>query len=588
MAMNKADIVDILEEIALLLELSGENPFKTRAYSAGARALEAMEEPLADVIAEGRLGEIKGIGKALVDKITTLHETGELDYYTNLKASIPAGLLEMKEIPGLGAKKIKVLWQKLGIETIAGLEAACKDDKIAGLEGFGKKSQEKILTGIANREAYSKRHLWWAADKAAQPILEELRKLPEVEQAEVAGSLRRGKETVGDLDFIVASTEPGPIMDWFVQQESVAEVTGHGETKSSIRLGNGIGADLRVVPPKQFASALHHFTGSKEHNVLMRQRALARGYSLSEWGIFKEHEREKGEQRADKREEDRVQEIGSEAALFKFLGLEFIPPALREGRNEIDLAEKGPLPRLVEFSDIRGCFHNHTHASDGNATLEEMAEAAASYGWEYLSIADHSKSSFQANGLDAKRLRKQIAQIRAINESGDYPVRLLSGTECDILPDGSLDFDDDLLSALDCVVISVHSSFTQSEEEMTARIIKAIENPHTHMLGHLTGRLLLRREAYQVNVQKVIDAAIANNTAIELNANPVRLDMDWRHWQKAAEKGLLCAINPDAHRTEGLQHVKAGVQAARKGWLEPEQVINTWPLEKVLDWLQKR
>ena len=585
--MNKSEIVDILEEIALLLELAGENPFKTRAYSAGARALETLEEPLADVIAEERLGEIKGIGKALVDKITTLHETGELDYYTNLKASIPAGLLEMKEIPGLGAKKIKVLWQKLGIETIADLEAACKDDKIAGLEGFGQKSQEKILTGIANREAYSKRHLWWAADKTAQPILEGLRKLPQVEQAEVAGSLRRGKETVGDLDFIVASTEPGPIMNWFVQQEGVAEVTGHGETKSSIRLGNGIGADLRVVPPKQFASALHHFTGSKEHNVLMRQRALARGYSLSEWGIFKEHEREKGEQRTDKQEEDRVKEIDSEAALFKFLGLEFIPPALREGRNEIDLAEKGPLPRLVEFSDIRGCFHNHTHASDGNATLEEMAKAAASYGWEYLSIADHSKSSFQANGLDAKRLRKQIAQIRAINESDDCKVRLLSGTECDILPDGSLDFDDDLLSALDCVVISVHSSFTQSEEEMTARIIKAIENPHTHMLGHLTGRLLLRREAYQVNVQKVIDAAIANNTAIELNANPARLDMDWRHWQKAAEKGLLCAINPDAHRTEGLEHVKAGVQAARKGWLEPEQVINTWPLDKVLNWLKR-
>lgn len=588
--MDKADIADVLHEIGVLLELRGENPFKVRAYPAAARALETLEESLDDVIAAGRLGEVRGIGRALVEKITTLHATGALKYYDELKASVAPGLLEMLEIPGLGAKKVKAMHEKLGIDTIAALQKACEQGAVAELPGFGAKSQQKILDGIKNREAYGKRHLWWGARVTADAILAGLRALGPVRRAEAAGSLRRGRETVGDLDFLVASEEPGPVMDWFVGQENVQEVTAHGATKSSIRLKGGMQADLRVVPPEQFATALHHFTGSMEHNVMMRQRALARGYSLSEWGIYRKPDakvQEPEEKRGRPEEKDRVPGIDSEEKLFEFLGLHYIDPALREGRDEIDAAEKGALPRLIEYGDLRGCFHNHTVASDGRNTLEEMAQAAEDLGWDYLGIADHSKASFQANGLDDGRVLKQVEKIRALNASGQFKVRVLAGIECDILPDGELDLDDATLAALDYVVVSVHSSFSQSEEDMTARIIRAIEHPHVHILGHLTGRLLLRREPYKVNARKVIDAAAANGKSIELNANPMRLDMDWRHWKYAAEKGVLCSINPDAHNTEGFQFLHAGIASARKGWLTREHVLNTWPLDDVLKWLKR-
>ncbi|MGB0258743.1 MAG: DNA polymerase/3'-5' exonuclease PolX, partial [Coraliomargarita sp.] len=546
--MNKADIVAILEDIAVLLELKGENPFKIRAYSAGARVLDTLEDDLAEVIGQGRLSSIKGIGSALVDKIETLHATGELDYYTELRASVAPGLIEMLQIPGLGGKKVKKIHDALGVESIDALKAACESGEVAGLKGFGAKSAEKILTGIENRAAYAQRHLWWDARVVAEPILEGLRALPQVECAEAAGSLRRLKETVGDLDFIVASSEPEPIMDWFVGQAGVQEVTAHGQTKSSVRFESGLQADLRVVPVEQFAFALHHFTGSKEHNVAMRQRALARGYSLSEWGL------------AQKDEGGGLKpEIGSEAELFEFLGLAEIPPELREGLGELDAAETKGLPELVKMSDIRGVFHNHTTASDGRASIEEMAEAAQVLGFDYIGLADHSKASFQAKGLDDERVLRQIDTIRAFNESGESAVHVFAGIECDILPDGSLDLEDSTLDALDYAVMSVHSSFGQSEEDMTARVIRAIEHPATTMLGHPTGRLLLRREPYKIDLQKVIDAAIANKVIIEINANPRRLDMDWRLWRRAAERGLMCAINPDAHSTEGLGYFAAGV-----------------------------
>jgi DNA polymerase (family 10) len=568
--MNKADIVDVLEDIAVLLELKGDNPFKIRAYSGGARVLETMEENLADVIEEGRLGAIKGIGSALVDKIKTLHATGELEYYTKLRESIAPGLIEMLEIPGLGGKKVKKLHEALGVESIDALKKACENDEVAALKGFGAKSQEKILTGIANRAAYAKRHLWWNARAVAEPILEELRALPQVERAEAAGSLRRLKETVGDLDFIVASSDPEPIMDWFVAQEDVQEVSAHGATKSSVRFGTGLQADLRVVPAEQFAFALHHFTGSKEHNVAMRQRALAQGYSLSEWGLTPKAE------------------IGSEKELFEFLGLPEIPPELREGTHELDWAEAKILPELVSKEQIRGVFHNHTTASDGRASVEEMAEAAAALGFDYLGLADHSKASYQANGLNDERVLKMIEQIRAFNESGESRVHVFSGIECDILPDGSLDLEDATLEALDYTVMSVHSSFTQSEEEMTARVIRAIEHPGTVMLGHPTGRILLRREPYRIDLQKIIDAAIANRVIIEINANPHRLDMDWRLWQRAVGRGLMCAINPDAHNTEGLRHFEAGVNIARKGGIPAEQILNCRDCAGVAQWFKER
>ena len=575
--LAKADIVDVLEEIALLLEIKGDNPFKIRAYQNGARTLETLEDSLDEVITEGRLAKIKGIGAALVDKIESLHATGELEYFDELKASVPAGLIEMRDIPGLGGKKIKALHAQLGIEDIPGLQAACEDGRVAALKGFGQKTAEKIITGTRNREAYNARHMWWTAEEVAKPILKQLRALSDAVRAEAAGSFRRGKETVGDLDFIVASENPAPIMDWFCAMPDVVEVTAHGQTKSSIRLSIGLQADLRIVPEAQFSFALHHFTGSKEHNVAMRQRALARGYSLSEWGL------------TTKDESSDLPPItaNSETELFAALDMAFVPPELRENRGEIEAAAEDALPELIQMSDLRGAFHNHTTASDGRHTLEEMVQAADELGWEYLGFADHSQASFQANGLDAERVAKQIEAIEALNASGKYKVWVFTGIECDILSDGRLDLDDEILGRLNYVVSSVHNALGQDEDVMTARLIKALENPHTTMLGHATGRLLLKREPSKVNLNKVIDAAIANDKIIELNASPYRLDMDWRFWKNAAQKGLLCSINPDAHHIEHYAFQKAGVLTARKGWLTRKDVLNTKSLEDVRTYLKQ-
>ena len=614
--MTKNEIADILTEIGTLLELKGENPFKVRAYQTGARALESIEEAdLARLIESDELQSVKGIGEALGQKITELHRTGRLEFFEKLKASVEPGLVEMLQIPGIGPKKIRALRDKLGITSIAELTAACHDGRVAELDGFGAKTQEKILAGIANREAYGRRHLWWDAAAVAEPIVAGLRALPPVRRAEAAGSLRRGLETVGDLDFIVAATEIAPVVDWFVALPDVKEVTAKGETKASVRFTSGLQADLRIVPEDQFAFALHHFTGSKDHNVQMRQRALARGLSLSEWGLVAaqgegtvkdkvRHMADSGLRNAESSKPRGSGEVATQSAvrtphsainteleLFAALGLHFIPPELREGMGEIEAAERGELPRLVELGDLRGAFHNHTTASDGRNTLAEMAAAADALGWEYLGIADHSKSSFQANGLDESRLLKQVAEIRTLNASKRFKVRVLAGVECDILPDGRLDFDDAVLTQLDYVVASVHNLFAQDEATMTARIVKALEHPCTMMLGHLTGRLLLqpnRHEGYRVDIAKAIDAAIANGVIMEINASPWRLDLDWRHWRKAAERGLLCAINPDAHDTAGLLHVRAGVNVARKGGLRREQVLTTWPFAQLDAWMRAR
>lgn len=581
--MDKASIVGILEEIAVLLELKGENPFKVRAYQNGARALESMEESLEEVINEERLGEVKGIGKALIDKITTLNQTGRLDYYDDLKASVAPGLVEMLEIPNFGPKKITKIHKALGIDSVDALRSAAEAGKISELAGFGKKSEEKLLSDIANREAYAQRHLWWNVRAVALPIVEGLRGLAEVERAEIAGSYRRGKETVGDLDFIVASSNPGPVMEWFTSRAEVLEVSSKGETKSSVRFDGGLQADLRVVPLDRFPFALHHFTGSKEHNVMMRQRALERGWSMSEWGLFDANDEAAhaagGEGRALA-----VETVKTEEDLFKALDLHVIPPELREGRDEIASAEEAPIPERLQFDDLRGVFHNHTNASDGSATLLEMAEAAAAKGWDYLGIADHSKTSFQANGLDEERLLKQVETIRALNESGEVPLHLFAGCEVDILKDGSLDFSRDILDQLDYIVISVHASMTgMSEKDMTDRIIRAMATPTKtrKMLGHLTGRILLRREPYAVNVPAIIEAAVEHGVVIEINANPSRLDMDWRHWKAATKAGVLTAINPDAHAPEHFDFTEAGVVVARKGWVEAKHVLNTRSLEGV-------
>ncbi len=576
--MDKKDIIDLLERIGTMMEIKGENPFKIRAYFAGARTLQTMEDDLGEVIAEGRLGDIPGIGKALTEKIESLHTTGKLEFYDKLVASVPSGLMDLLEVPGLGGKKIKALHEQLGVDSIESLTKVCQDGKVAELKGFGDKTQEKILSGIKNREAYAARHLWWDARRVVDQILPGLRALPEVERAEAAGSFRRGMETVGDLDFIVASSNPVPIMNWFTSMDGIAEVTAHGDTKSSIRLEGGMQADLRVVPTEQFYFALHHFTGSKDHNVRMRQKALSMGLSLSEWGLRPEEEkdasRKVGEIEAD-----------SEEDVFKALGLAFVHPSLREGMGEVEAAEKNELPELLQYEDLKGCFHNHTTASDGRNTLEEIAEESDQRGWEYLGIADHSKASFQANGLDEERLLKQIAAIKELNESGKFRVHLFSGSEVDILSGGRLDFEDEVLEQLDYVVASVHNGLSQDEDTMTERLIRAIEHPAVTMIGHLSGRLLLRREASKMKIHKIIDAALANKTILELNANPMRLDMDWRHWRRAAEKGLMCCINPDAHALHHFDYQLAGVHAARKGWLAKENVLNTRPLVEIQRYL---
>ena len=576
--MDKKDIIEVLERIGTMLEIKGENPFKIRAYFSGARTLQTMEEDLGEVINSGKLGEVPGIGKALTEKIETLHATGELEFYDILVASVPAGLMDLLEVPGLGGKKIKALHEQLGVDSIESLTLACNEGKVAELKGFGEKTQEKILSGIKNREAYAARHLWWDARKVVGRILPDLQALPEVEQAEAAGSFRRGMETVGDLDFIVASSTPGPIMDWFTTMAGIAEVTAHGDTKSSIRFEGGMQADLRVVPPEQFYFALHHFTGSKDHNVRMRQKALSLGLSLSEWGLRPEEEK-------DSTRKAGPIEAHAEEDVFRALGLSYVPPALREGMGEVEAAERGELPELIKYTDLRGCFHNHTTASDGRNSLEEMAAEADRRGWDYLGIADHSKSSFQANGLNEERLLKQVQAIHEFNASGRYRARLFAGSEVDILSEGRLDFEDEVLEKLDYVVASVHNGLSQDEETMTHRLIRAIEHPQVTMLGHLSGRLLLRREASRLNVQKVIDAALANGKMLELNANPMRLDMDWRHWRKAAERGLLCCINPDAHALHHFDYQLAGVYAARKGWLQAEHIFNTRTLGEVVDYL---
>ena len=565
--MTKDQVASALREIGTILELQGENPFKCRAYLNGARTLETSATDLTELVRTNRLGELPGIGDALREKITTLITTGKLPYLEELRSSIPAGLLPLLDLPGLGPKKLRALRDKLKIESLEALTQACQDGRLAALEGFGEKTATNLLEAIDRHANYKKLHRLGTALPAARTLLEHLKQSPLVLHAEIAGSLRRGKEVVKDLDLIASSKKPKEVMKLFVSSPNVEKVVNHGETKSSVILAGGIPCDLRVIPPESWATALAHFTGSKEHNIALRQRAIDRGLHLSEWGLLK------GKSKTPLQLKD-------EKDLHKALGLAFIPPELREDSGEIAAAEKNELPDLLTRDQIRGCLHNHTLASDGQDSLSSMAQAAAEQGLEWLGIADHSKSSFQANGLDAKRLEKQIEEIRLLN-SKKPKCTLLSGTECDILKDGKLDFPDSLLSELDYVVASVHSGFTSDEKEMTQRIIRAMENPHVTCLGHPTGRLLLEREAYPLNIPKILDAAAATGTWIELNANPWRLDLDWRWWHKARDLGILCCINPDAHKTSHLRFLDFGVTLARKGWLRAQDVVNTRTLSQL-------
>ena len=579
--MDKDAVAEVLKEIGVLLELKGENPFKTRAYVNGARTLEGLTEPLETLIQEERLGEVKGIGKALVEKITELVETGELEYYTNLKASIPAGLIEMLDVQGMGPKKVKALHDKLGIESIEALEAACEAGQVAELDGFGKKSEEKILESIAFKRQHASHHHRHKMLIAAEPILDDLRSHPDVIRCDIAGSLRRGKEVSGDIDFLVSAKDSTDIIEAFTTRDGILSVLAAGGTKASVLLEGGIQADLRVVEDSEFASALAYFTGSKEHNIVMRQRAIDRGLRLNEYGLFKSTE--------ETRDPELRLDCKTEEDIFAALDLTYVPPELREDRGEFTAAESGDIPRLIEWTDLKGSLHNHSNWSDGHESLEEIAEHMSGLGLAYWAVTDHSKASFQANGLDEARVEKQLKEIAAVNqklEDDDNAFRLLSGIEVDVLKKG-LDFGDNLLAQLEVVVASLHVAGSD-EKDNTKRLIAAAENPHVHMLGHLSGRLLLERAPQKLNQQAVIDACAETGTWIELNANPYRLDLDWRHWQYAKSRGVKCVINCDAHRAEHAGFLGIGTAIARKGWLAKEDVVNTLPLKQLKKELAKK
>jgi DNA polymerase (family X) len=581
--VNKDQVAEVLVNIATLLELKGENPFKTRAYLNAARTLEGLTEPLDKLIAEGRLGDIKGIGDALQKKITELVTTGKLAYFEELKAATPPGLVLMLEIPGLGPKKIKALHEELGIESIEQLEQACLEGKVASLKGFGEKTQSNIIEGIKRKRAYATKHLLSDALLVADPLLDSLRSHPAVTRCSTAGSLRRSREVIGDIDLLASSKDPVSVLDFFVHQPEVLSVIARGETKASVLLEGGIQADLRVVSDAEFSSALMYFTGSKQHNIVMRQRAIDRGLRLNEYGLFRSQ--------TETRDPNLLLPCQTEEDIFQNLGLSFVPPEMREDSGEFELAGKGPLPRLLEWSDLKGSLHNHSTWSDGHQRLEEIAKAMREFGLAYWAITDHSKASFQANGLNESRLRQELVELRQVNDAlakEGEEFRLLSGVEVDILKDGRLDLPDELLAELDVVIASVHQNFNQSEAEITQRLIGAAQNPYVHMLGHLTGRLLLEREPYPVDQRAVIDACAATGTWIELNSHPMRFDMDWRLWPYALSRGVKCAINCDAHRFEQVGYLRLGAGIARKAGMTREQVVNTLPLKSLLKELAKK
>lgn len=573
MALDKAEIAAILEEIAVMLELQGENPFRAQAYARAAHTLMQMETNLADVVAQGKLDQIAGIGETLRDKITALVTTGKLPFYDDLKAKTPPGLLQMLRLPGMGPKKVKTLHEQLGIDTVAQLKEAAEAGKIAKLKGFGAKTEQNILHGIAFLDEVGERVRIDHGLAMAERITAPLRHVKGLHKLEVCGSLRRRRETVKDVDILATADDPAAVMDAFVQLPEVQRVIGRGETKASVVVsivsesGQRItmNADLRVVGDEQFPFAQLYFTGSKEQNIVLRQRAIERGLHLNEYELS-------GGGRSVKAK--------NEADIYRALGLEWMPPELRENTGEVEAAEKGQLPTLIEAEQIRGIFHCHTDWSDGSATLEEMAEAARALGYQYLGIADHSPSLTVANGLTPERVRKQQEQIDALN-ARSKGFRVFKGTECDILPDGTLDYSDEVLATFDYVVASVHSHFNMTEAEMTQRIVRALSHPRVTMLGHATGRLLLRREAYKVDLDAVLRAAAAHGKMVEINADPHRLDLDWVHCKRAKQLGVLLVINPDAHSTAGLLNVRYGVDVARRGWLERGDVFNTKTLSQV-------
>ncbi len=571
--METSKIARILEEMGTLLEVRGENAFRCRAYHNAAQALRTLPEDILPMVESGGLAEVPGIGATMLAKIAQLATSGNLPAYDELRRTTPPGLVALLRVPGLGPKKIKTLHDELKIESLQDLRAAGEAGKIAAVKGFGAKTAAKILEGVNFIESVGDRILQSTARQLVAPLLQAVREMPGVIRTEYCGSLRRRKDTIGDIDILFSSDDPVPILQAFSKLPEVAQVLALGDTKTSVRIANGVQCDLRGVSDTQFAFALHYFTGSKEHNIQMRRRAQARGLKLNEYAL---------------EGPDGNVPCRDEAELFQALGLAYIPPELREDVGEFALAEAGPIPTLVELSDLTGTFHCHTDWSDGGATLEEMAQAAKDAGLRYLGIADHSRSAGYAGGLSIERVQAQWAAIDKLNKKFGDDFRLFKGIECDILVDGSLDYPDEILDGFDYVVASVHSSFGMPRDEMTARVIRAVRHPRVTMLGHPTGRLLLARDGYAIDLDKVIEAAAGSGAMIEINANPHRLDLDDLHVRRAKALGVGIVINPDAHSTRGLADLEYGIGVARRAGLVAAEIFNALPASEVAGRLMAR
>lgn len=565
--MKNLQLAVVLTEISDMLELLGENPFRIRAYRRASRSIELLPESIETIWREGRLDEVEGVGKGIAAGIEQWLKTGTIDYYEELQTQVPRGLLEVTRVPGVGPKRARLLHDELGIGSLEELEQACVEGRVRTVKGLGAKTEENILKGIERLRRHSERLPLGVALPIARSLVDELQKVPVVQRVAYTGSARRGRETVGDIDIIVSSEHAAAVIEAFVGIAGVQDVLAKGQEKASVILAQGMQVDLLVVQDHQFASALHHFTGSKEHNITMRELARSRGLRISEHGILDEAT-------------DTMLPIETEADVFAALDLPFIPPELREDGSEMSVARNGALPRLIEVGNIRGDLHVHSTWSDGHHSILEMAEAARAKGYEYIAITDHSQSLGVAGGLTPEQLLLQIEEIRALNERWD-DFCILAGTEVDILPDGTLDFDDDLLRQLDIVIASVHSAMNQDEATMTERIVAAMCNPYVDVIGHPTGRLLGRRDPYPVNIERIIQVAAETGTCLEINASPERLDLKDVHARSAKDAGVLLTVNTDAHRIEGLQQMSYGITVARRAWLEAGHVLNSLPLDEL-------
>jgi DNA polymerase (family 10) len=572
--MKNIEIARLFNEIADYLEVKDENPFRIRAYRRAAQAIEGLPEDIAAIAERDRLQDIPGIGKDLAGKIQEYLRSGRVEYLEGLRMEIPPGVIELLGIHGVGPKTAKLLYEKAGVDSVEKLEKKVSTGALSGLPGVKAKTLENILKGITVWRSGRERMPLGSALLLAETILEKLRGMKEVNQIEAAGSLRRMKETVKDIDILVTSTKPGPVMDVFANLPNVAEVLAHGETKSSVRLRENIQVDLRVVEPECFGAALQYFTGSKQHNIRVRELAQRKGLKVSEYGVFNEktNRRIAGKNEAD---------------VYQATGMPFVPPELREDGGEIEAALEGRLPSLVELADIRGDLQMHTTWSDGGHSLSELAEGVRAKGYQYMAVTDHSKSTTVAGGMKEEQVLQMVAEVRALNKRLKG-FRVLAGCEVDIKANGGLDYPDEILRQLDLVLVSIHSRFKMSREEMTARIVRAVQHPLVHMLGHPTGRLIGERGAYELDIETVLQAARAAGTAIEINASPSRLDLSDLHARRAKDLGIPIAINTDAHTIGQLEYMRFGVSVARRAWLTPADVLNTRPEKQLVSWLEKK